>query len=178
MPLHCIQNLIGEHRAVEKVLGELEGLIDDFLTTQEIPAGSLAALDRIAEFLSRDLVLHIQKEDDGLFPALGRFMPAQLGPLAVMRGEHEQITESFRGLLEGLTHLKCCSTTDSAGAGEVRDHGRILIQVLRSHLFKEEHVLFPFAESRLSPEDDRQILQKLEEFTADFSRAASAHPHA
>jgi hemerythrin-like domain-containing protein len=176
MPLHCIENLIAEHREVEKVLVELEGLIDDFLTTKEVPAESLAALGHIAEFLSRDLVLHIQKENDALFPALSRFMPLEIGPLAVMRGEHEEISDSFRGLLEGLAHLKCCSTTDSSGAGEVRDHGRALIQVLRAHLFKEEHVLFPFAESRLSPEDDRLILERFEEFAAGFSRAAPAHP--
>jgi len=60
----------------------------------------------------------------------------------------------------------------------VRDHGRILIRVLRAHLFKEEHVLFPFANSRLSSEDDRQLLQKFEEFSAGFSRAAPVLPGA
>jgi iron-sulfur cluster repair protein YtfE (RIC family) len=53
-------------------------------------------------------------------------------------------------------------------AGRIRDHGRRLIQELRSHLFKEERVLFPFAEGHLTPEDDQSVMKKFESLVADF----------
>ena len=174
MALRCVERLIEEHRKVEAVLGELEAVVDEFLTSTDVSAESLQTLAGIGEFLSRDLVRHIQKEDTALFPALAKYLPAETGPVAVMLEEHAQITESFRGLLEGLAHLNGCPTVGSFGANEVRDHGRALIQSLRGHVDMEEGELFPVAESHFSVWDDSQILQKFDDIDARLPRVAPA----
>lgn len=158
--------LVAEHREVEKVLAELESLIDEFLTSPEIPDASKQALGDIAEYLGGDLILHIQKENDGLFPALEKFLPREAGPLAVMLDEHEEVSRSFLGLRGGVAELAEHPSTHGRAAARIRDNGRLLIQVLRAHLFKEERILFPFAEGHLSEEDDRQIVQKFDQIVA------------
>ena len=166
MGLHSVKILIDEHRAVERVLDELEALIDDFLTNPEVPDAAKQSLGNISDYLGRDLVLHIQKEDHRLFPALERYLPREAGPLAVMLHEHEEITQEYSSLRRGVNDLDQHPATNGAAAGLIRDHGRRLIQELRSHLFKEEHVLFPFAESRLSEEEDREIVEKFQALAA------------
>jgi len=168
MPLRSIEILIGEHRQVDKVLEELEGLIDEFLTNPEVPDAAKQALGKVVDFFAQDLILHIQKEDQALFPALEKFLPREQGPLAVMLHEHHEITEAYRGLREGVAVLDQHPATNGPAAGRIRDHGRALIHYLRTHLFKEERVLFPFAEGHLSQEDDREIARRFEEIRANF----------
>ena len=159
MALQSVDVLIKEHRAVERVLENLEGLIDDFLTNPEVPDAAKQELGEISDYLARDLVLHIQKEDQGLFPALGKFLPANEGPIAVMLHEHREIDHTHHELAQGIAELDQHPSVNGKAAAQIRDHGRWLIQELRAHLFKEERVLFPFAEKCLSEEDDRQILR-------------------
>lgn len=169
MALQSIAVLVAEHRQVERVLAELEGLLDDFLTTAEVPDASKQALGDIADFLARDLALHIKKENDGLFPALERFLLREAGPLAVMRDEHQDITRSYQGFSDGVSNLDQHPASGGPAAARIRDHGRALLRELRTHLFKEERVLFPFAEGHLSEEDDRRMVEKFEEIVANPS---------
>ncbi len=172
MALRSVDILIQEHRAVERVLETLEGLIDDFLTNPEVPDAAKQELGDISDYLARDLVLHIQKEDQGLFPALGKFLPSNEGPIAVMLHEHREIDQTHRELASGIAELEEHPSAGGKAARQIRDHGRCLIQELRAHLYKEERVLFPFAENRLSEEDDRQILEKFESLAAGSRPAA------
>jgi len=169
MPLRSIEILVAEHREVEKVLLRLEEAMDEFLTVTELPPASVQLLDEIARSLDRDLSLHIQKEDSCLFPVLHNYLPAGMGPIAVMMSEHELISAAFHGLTEGVGKLKSCPATNSPGACEVRDHGRELIHLLRSHLMKEERVLFPFAEEHMTGAEERAVL-------AHFEKLASGAP--
>jgi regulator of cell morphogenesis and NO signaling len=169
MALRCVEILVAEHRAVENALEQLEGLIDDFLTNSEVPDAAKQALGNISDLLSRDLALHIRKEDTGLFPALEKYLPREQGPLAVMLHEHREITQENRALREGVADLDQHPSTAGRAAVQIRDHGRWLVQELRSHLFKEEQVLFPFAEARLSEEEDREIVQKFQSIASDPS---------
>ncbi len=166
MALRSVEILVSEHRAVENVLAELEGLIDDFLANPEVPDAAKQSLGNISDFLARDLILHIRKENEGLFPALEKFLPRQQGPIAVMLHEHEGITRAHLGLREGVADLEQHPSTGGSAAARIRDNGRRLIQELRAHLFKEEQVLFPFAEARLSEQEDRDIVKKFEALVA------------
>lgn len=166
MPLRSTEILIAEHREVAIVLGELESLIDEFLTVEEVPESSREALAEIAEFLSRDLAMHIRKENRGLFPALEKFLSTEAGPLAVMLDEHEEITPPIRELCRVVEDLARFRSTSGPAAARARDQGRLLIDVVRSHVRKEERILFPFAERCLSAEEDQQILKKFAELVA------------
>jgi len=160
MALESINTLIAEHRAVAKVLDQLEGLIDDFLTNAEVPDAAKQSLGSISDFLAQDLVLHIRKEDHGLFPVLERYLPRHQGPIAVMLFEHQDIAQSFQGLQQGVSELDQHPSAGGPAAAKIRDEGRRLIQELRTHLFKEERVLFPFAETHLSEAEDQEIVEQ------------------
>jgi hemerythrin-like domain-containing protein len=167
MALRSIDILVSEHRAVEKAITELEGLIDEFLVNSEVPGVSKQALGEIADYLSRHLLLHIEKENQALFPVLEKFLSPEAGPLTVMLDEHLQIARSFCGLRGGVLELDQHPATGGPAAARIRDHGRTLIYELRNHLLKEERVLFPFAEGHMSEEDDRWIVERFEEIVSN-----------
>jgi len=122
MACRSVEILLSEHRAVEKVLEELEGLIDDFLTNPEVPDAAKQALGNISDYLDRDLTLHIQKEDQALFPALERYLPRAQGPIAVMLHEHEEIAQAHRELRQGIAELEQHPSTGGNAAAQIRDH--------------------------------------------------------
>lgn len=105
-----------------KLLGELSAL-----------AAGPAEAERVARFV-RDLVGHAHGEDDLLFRELEKGLPADHGPLAVMREEHEEI----EGRLTRIASL------DPSG-DEIGNQLRRLLAVAREHFLKEEEVLFEFA---------------------------------
>jgi regulator of cell morphogenesis and NO signaling len=172
MTLRSIETLVGEHRQVEEVLEQLEGRIDMFLTSAEVSADSQGEFKEIVNFLERDLGLHIRKEDEGLFPKLQRFFPPGMGPLVVMDMEHRQAERALAGLGEGVQGLDGAPASNGPAAAQVRDHGRMLVRVLRSHLMKEEQVLFPLADARLTAVEDEEILTKFNEITAETLTAS------
>lgn len=176
MALRCVDILVAEHRSVENILKELEGLIDDFLTNTEVPDAAKQALGNISDYLARDLVLHIRKEDQGLFPVLERYLPREQGPIAVMLHEHQEITQAHLDLRKGVAELEQHPSTGGIAAAQIRDHGRWLIQELRSHLFKEENILFPFAGARLSAEEDQEVVKKFEVIGSQPRVVESAPP--
>ena len=93
--------------------------------------------ERLARF-SADLQAHARREDDQVFVPLEKFLPADHGPLAVMRAEHEEI-ERRLARLDGA----------DPGEPEVRAEFARLAAVARDHFRKEEEVLFAFAERLL-----------------------------
>ncbi|MCC7119079.1 MAG: hemerythrin domain-containing protein [Anaerolineales bacterium] len=101
---------------------------------------SLTALqDRIAAFAFA-LEAHASLEDELLFSALEPHLGTNSGPLAVMRMEHDQITDLFG---------KINSTAELEAAGLFV---RQLLNVTRSHFQKEEQALFRMARQFLSAE--------------------------
>jgi len=162
MALHSTEILLAEHRQVEAVLSQLETVVDRFLTSPQVSDESQKDLKGIVKFLASDLALHIRKEDEGLFPKLQRFFPPGMGPLAVMDMEHREAEKALRGLTAGARRLTAEPASNGAAAAQVRDCGRGLIGVLRSHLMKEEQVLFPMAAANLTAADDAEVVKKFE----------------
>lgn len=92
-----------------------------------------------ASILAAGLASHAQIEDDLLFVPLEERIGGEMGPLAVMRLEHEEI----EGVLERLQEVE--------GPTEGRSIATRLAQLARDHFAKEEQVLFPMAEGVLDP---------------------------
>lgn len=84
---------------------------------------------------------HHGKEEQHLFPALERRgIPRVRGPLGVMLLEHERGRDLIRAMSQ---------EDDRAVAAAIREYGALL----RSHIEKENGVLFPLAEQVLSDEE-------------------------
>lgn len=120
--------LLGEH-------GVLYRLLD--YCADEARNWDEATIRAAAGALAAALKSHAQIEDRLLFAAMDPFFPPGMGPLAVMRGEHEEIEGSVERLLGGV---------------ELEEGRELLGRIAglaHEHFAKEEQVLFPMAEARL-----------------------------
>ncbi|NJC88925.1 MAG: cation-binding protein [Desulfuromonas sp.] len=124
----------------------------------------LDAVDFIRNYADR---FHHAKEEDVLFKALvNNGMPAKQSPIEAMQIEHEQGRAHVRA-------LEIAARQALAGAvGEIpvlAAHAKGYAQLLRSHIDKEDHILYPLAE-RILPQEVRADM-----LTA-YRQAAAATP--
>ncbi len=113
-------------------------------------ASAPGAIEAQVQVLDGALETHARLEDELLFAALEPQLGG-MGPLGVMRMEHDEIDRT-------LAELR-----DQAGGAETAAGVRHLLETVRLHFAKEEQVLFPMAEQLLG--DDR-----LEELGSEFVR--------
>ena len=125
--------LLGEHGVFHLMLGHIEQALSSLDSLSNLQ-------NRIAAFAFA-LESHAGIEDQLLFTTLEPHLGTQGGPLAVMRFEHNQITDLL-GKIESATEL------DSA-----RALARQMIEVTRGHFQKEEQILFRMARQFLSDEE-------------------------
>ncbi|MCB1173171.1 MAG: hemerythrin domain-containing protein [Leptospiraceae bacterium] len=102
---------------------------------------------------------HFQVEEEILFPSLEHYLGQSMGPLAVMRMEHDQIRHLFRDLESLIEQQKDRDFND------VREALFILIQ---QHNAKEEQIIYPMADQYLSNDSD-QILNRIISHLSDNS---------
>jgi hemerythrin-like domain-containing protein len=144
--MFATQQLRNEHEGILTMLDVLEHLAGELEAGRSVETGDLA---RIIDFLRTFAdACHHGKEEDQLFPALGRVgLPAESGPVGVMLMEHTQGRAYIRGMADALDRLQ---------KGEAAGHdfaynavGYVLL--LRAHIDKENNILFVMAERLLPP---------------------------
>jgi hemerythrin-like domain-containing protein len=101
-------------------------------------------LAAFSAYLQGEVLEHFTLEEQALFPKLERHPAMRQGPLAVMNAEHAE----FRTLLEELTAAVRADARDAQ-----RMHAAEIIALLRAHIHKEDHVLFPLATELLTAEE-------------------------
>lgn len=129
--------LLGEHAVFHLFLGYIEQSLPPF--------GSVSVLQNQIAAFAFALESHAALEDELLFAALEPHLGTQNGPLALMRMEHDQITDLL-GRVES-----------AASPEEGRALATQMIQVARGHFQKEEQVLFRMARQFLG-EDELSVL--------------------
>ncbi|GMU67544.1 MAG: hypothetical protein AMXMBFR36_38180 [Acidobacteriota bacterium] len=135
--MDIVEELLADHLKLRAAMSELE-------------AGRVTR-ESLARFV-HDLLTHARLEDDLLFRSLEGSLPADHGPLAVMRAEHEEI--------EGrLARLDGADPGEQDLAGELKR----LVAVAREHFLKEEEVLFGFARRLIDAERLRALGAELAE---------------
>lgn len=115
----------------------------DYLQQATPAAANLAVVHSQAATMTATLASHAHLEDELLFTALDAQM-GPMGPVAVMRMEHDQI----EALLEQVL-----AAQDLAAAQRLMQQ---TLQLVRIHFAKEEQVLFPMAQQVL---DERTLTQ-------------------
>jgi hemerythrin-like domain-containing protein len=158
----AIEVLMGEHRLIEQALGSLETYAVEVRAGRP-PARALIG-DYAAFFRGFADTCHHGKEEDILFRLMiERGFAREAGPLAVMYYEHEL----------GRHHVRDLSTL-AAGTGTLnpQETGLLLgnvdgyVPLLRSHIQKEDRVLYPLALQVLEPPDIDVINTEFETFEA------------
>ena len=124
----------------------------------------LDAVDFIRNYADR---FHHAKEEDVLFQALvANGMPEQNSPVAAMLMAHDQGRAFVRGMEEGA---KKALAGDEGQTAVIAGNAYGYIDLLRDHIDKEDHILYPLAE-RVLPEEPRP------EMVQAYARTEAAAP--
>jgi hemerythrin-like domain-containing protein len=157
--------LSDEHRVIERVLAVMEGLSTRPLL--ESRESWQTALDVISGFADG---CHHFKEEKVLFPALEEHgIPSDGGPVGMMLMEHDEGRGYVRSMLAALQD----ADTERAQQTLI-DNARSYLRLLRSHIEKEEEILFPMAGGVISDNEHKQLLKLFEEHEAE-EMGAGAH---
>jgi hemerythrin-like domain-containing protein len=148
--------LKNEHRVIEQVLDCLEQLANAADAKHRID--DVAARQMIQFFRTFTDGCHHAKEEKQLFPRLeAHGFRRQNGPTGVMMNEHEE----GRWLLKGMERaLDTPNQTDSIASFVI--NARAYVQLLRSHISKEDHCLFAMADATLSPAEQQEMVEAFE----------------
>ncbi len=152
------EQLRHEHEAITLALSILEKLCRRLANGEEInPEHFGQLLEFIQVFADQ---CHHGKEEQFLFPALEAVgIPRAGGPIGVMLSEHEH-GRALVGQMAAAWQKH--RSGDRAAAAVVIASARNYSGFLQAHIFKENNVLFPMAEMRLSAESQRRLLEEFE----------------
>jgi hemerythrin-like domain-containing protein len=148
--------LMNEHKYILRALNILEQM------ALEVERGE-AIDDTDTEYLLQFLRTfadghHQGKEECVLFPAMLEGDRSDYPKLCQMIFEHDQ----ERSLVEGLE--------DAVRTKKGKDfvyYARRLVNILRTHIYKEDHILFGLADAAFSAEEDERVARNL----ADYERS-------
>ena len=103
-----------------------------------------AAAKAVNDFASA-LEIHFNAEEQQLFPRFEAVTGMRHGPTEVMRGEHAEMRSIVASLKDALARR---DADDFAGEAET------LLIMMQQHNMKEENILYPMCDARLSAERD------------------------
>lgn len=157
--MQAIEILMQEHRVIETVLDSLETAADRLSRGHDVPMDFfLTAADFLRNFADG---CHHQKEEGILFVALAtNGMSREAEPLSIFLEEHEEGRRLTRGMLESAERIRTGNMTETA---QLVQHVMDYVTLLREHIHKEDHVLFPMADDVLPAGEHQQLI-------ADFKR--------
>jgi hemerythrin-like domain-containing protein len=152
-----------EHRVIEQVLACLERMTQKF--TAEGRLDPQPARDAVAFFRNFADRCHHGKEEAHLFPAMeGKGFSPDCGPTGVMRREHELGRLRVR---EMAAAIETAAAGDAAALRRFVENAQAYIGLLREHIQKEDHCLFPMANQALSDADQHDLLATFEKVEAE-----------
>ena len=160
--MKATSELIKEHEGITLMLNIMSKVSDNIQNNNGLNSEHV---EKIIEFLKVFVdKCHHGKEEGILFPELvKKGFSQESGPIAVMLHEHT----IGRGYIKEMSdHFRQYKTEKKDALGRVADDMRKYINLLTSHIQKENQVLFPRADRAL-PEDIQNQLymryEKLEE---------------
>jgi hemerythrin-like domain-containing protein len=152
------EDLINEHKAIKVMLSIMSKIAENIRNDKGVETNDV---DRIVDFLKTFAdKCHHGKEENALFPALVLAgMSKESGPIGVMLHEHTL----GRGYIKEIS-----ASTEKFKAGNsesiqlIANNLSDYINLLQSHIQKEENVLFPMAEKVLSLQKQNEVFEQFE----------------
>lgn len=154
-PVRPTAELMQEHEAIKLMLRILERACQRLDSGEKVDAVDLLGMvDFIRIFADK---CHHRKEEGLLFPAMEKVgIPKEHGPIGIMLSEHDSGRNFVRGMAEGLEKYK---SGDASAVQQITSNARGYIELLSQHIYKEDNVLYPMADVRLS-ENDQEMLHR------------------
>jgi hemerythrin-like domain-containing protein len=156
-------DLMKEHRGIELMLRVLGAISVRAKAGEPLDHKEL---DGIVEFLTVFAdKCHHGKEENILFPALEALgIPRDRGPIGVMLLEHTEGRAIIKRLIAAVAEYK---SGDKGAAARIASAGNDYAALLSQHIQKEDKVLYPMADARLTPEKDAELVEAFEEIERD-----------
>ena len=138
-----------------RVLSEVFALESALGTGAGTPSGVVQEVRKLLDLLHAQFQTHMLAEDQTLFPALVRAVPASAGSVELLQDEHAEL----RLMLERLraTLAEPLGSRDEETAVQVHD----LADLLRIHIRKEESLVFGIAARLLSSDVVEAVLTRM-----------------
>jgi len=151
--MKCTELLIQDHKAILRaldVLGQMANRVEEHQVLEHDD------VENILRFLrSFADEYHQGKEESALFPELRRTQSAQEPALRQMLFEHDQERSLVEAIEEALFTRK---------GPEFVHFAHRFIDLIRSHVRKEDNILFEIVERSLTPEQDEKVVAACEKF--------------
>ncbi len=159
--------LMDEHRVIERVLSSMETAADRVRSNEPVrPGFFIEAAGFIQGFADTQ---HHKKEENHLFEELMvRGVAKEGGPIAVMLDEHEQARALTRSMREAAERW---DGGDASARDEVVSSAEEYAALLRSHIAKEDQVLFPMAEQVIPAEEQTRLAATFERIDGEETEA-------
>jgi hemerythrin-like domain-containing protein len=130
------------------------GLVDE-KTIQEY-------LDFFRNFADR---CHHSKEEDLLFVKMEQSgVPKQGGPVAVMLAEHDQGRKHLKAIAEALPEA---AAGNAQAVDSISNNLLGYVDLLKSHIYKEDHILYPMADRLFTAQDQAQLIKDFDRVEAE-----------
>lgn len=168
------EQLKEEHGGVKVMLGIIGKICERMDSGKPVP---VEHLEQILEFLKVFVdTCHHGKEEEHLFPALeAAGFPKEEGPVGQMLREHEEGRAFVRGMSVAAKHY---AEGLPGGAVEFVSNARGYIRLLLDHIEKEDTVLYPIADARLTAEMQAALsvaFERVEEERVGHGRHEAFH---
>ena len=154
--MKCIDLLVSEHKTILCALNILDEMSLRVERGETLHRDDVEALLGFLRTFADDH--HQGKEETALFPELLHTAAAHTDPVRHMLFEHDQ----ERSLVEGLED----AVKTKAGKDFIHYANR-LVSLLRTHIYKEDHILFGIIEGALSKEQDERVSAEFQRIDLD-----------
>ena len=154
---HVLRTLYREHEVILRLLSELSALEQRVTVAAELHPDDEPELRRLAQSLL-DAEPHHAREEQVLFPELEACGIG--GPPTVMRMEHESLRELKHELQQIATRTQEIPFIDLQQ--QLAATSQRLVEQLRSHIHKEDEILYPMALQQLEPSRWSEMKTKAE----------------
>lgn len=156
VPGHPLHTFFRENRALEELIEkEINPLLEELKnsTSDTEKDTALRLLEKVN--LLFDVEKHYKRKEELLFPYLEKY--GIYGPSKVMWGVDDEIREDLRQLREMLYNYS------SENKVQILEKTRELSDKVKEMIFKEEKILFPTAEQKLTEDEWYQIYRSEDE---------------
>jgi hemerythrin-like domain-containing protein len=159
--MKCTSLLMQDHKVILRGLDVLDQLANRVENGHAVEAEDVETILRFLQTFADDH--HQGKEESALFPELLRSSAANQGPLRQMIFEHDQERSIVEGLEEAVRAKK---------GGDFVHFARRLTSLIRTHIHKEDYILFEIADRLLSADQDASICAQFDCFRIDLDYSA------
>lgn len=153
------EQLKNEHRAIERMMKILENVSIRIEAGEKVETNDLAEMVGFIRTFADSC--HHGKEEGMLFLELEKTgMPKDQGPLAVMLEEHEIGRNYVAKMKESAEKYQ----SDIGAGKDFTQAARQYIELLSDHIQKEDNILYPMADERLSQSTQDQLIKEFDRF--------------